>query len=242
MPILLNKPPGLTPLQALALLPPNETYSYAGRLDPMAEGLLLVLVGDENKDRSKYLDLQKTYEFEILIGVASDTYDVMGRITQTSDDIVSSIPKISGAMHLPYPPFSSKTVNGKPLFWYAKNNLLETITIPTKEITINNFTVREKTTLINEAVHTSIKNRINLVHGEFRQAEILADWQNFFDKKTSREMTIYRCSATVTSGTYIRSLINKISQDLKIPMLAYSIKRTAVGPYSLNDGTFLGDV
>jgi tRNA U55 pseudouridine synthase TruB len=32
----------------------NETISYAGRLDPMAEGVLVLLIGDENKNRSKY--------------------------------------------------------------------------------------------------------------------------------------------------------------------------------------------
>ena len=60
------KPLGLTPLQAIVkfkkLFPDyaNEKISYAGRLDPMAEGLLLLLVGEENKQRNEYEDLSKT--------------------------------------------------------------------------------------------------------------------------------------------------------------------------------------
>jgi tRNA U55 pseudouridine synthase TruB len=56
----------------------NEKFAYAGRLDPMAEGKLLVLVGDTCKEREKYLNLDKEYEFEILLGFKSDTKDLLG--------------------------------------------------------------------------------------------------------------------------------------------------------------------
>ena len=57
---------GETPLQALNRLRKeapkleNEILSYAGRLDPLAEGLMLVLIGEANKKREKYLNLDKT--------------------------------------------------------------------------------------------------------------------------------------------------------------------------------------
>jgi tRNA U55 pseudouridine synthase TruB len=53
-------------------------FAYAGRLDPMAEGQLLILVGDTCKERDKYLNLDKEYEFEILLGLKSDTKDLLG--------------------------------------------------------------------------------------------------------------------------------------------------------------------
>ncbi|MEY2671815.1 MAG: tRNA pseudouridine synthase tRNA pseudouridine55 synthase, partial [Candidatus Parcubacteria bacterium] len=46
----------------------NLPMTYAGRLDPVAEGLLLVLVGDDCKEKDKYLDLNKEYELSILFG------------------------------------------------------------------------------------------------------------------------------------------------------------------------------
>ena len=62
------KPQGWTPLRTIVELKKlnkkykDATISYAGRLDPMAEGVLLLLVGEENKKRKKYQDLTKVYE------------------------------------------------------------------------------------------------------------------------------------------------------------------------------------
>jgi tRNA pseudouridine55 synthase len=65
--ITVNKPIGLTPLQAVTQfrkkfpLYASEKIGYAGRLDPMAEGLLLLLVGDNNKTKEQYEQLDKEY-------------------------------------------------------------------------------------------------------------------------------------------------------------------------------------
>ena len=77
--IVLNKKEGETPLESLEnFRAKNKKYqdvkmTYAGRLDPMASGVLLVLAGDETKNKEKYLNLDKEYEFEILFGFATDT-------------------------------------------------------------------------------------------------------------------------------------------------------------------------
>src|SRR3989344_9613864 len=87
--IVLNKKEGETPLEALEnFRPRNKEYkdikmTYAGRLDPMASGLLLVLVGKEIKNKEKYLALNKEYDFKILFGFATDTYDILGRVTHS---------------------------------------------------------------------------------------------------------------------------------------------------------------
>ena len=97
--IVLNKKEGETPLECLDdFRVKNKKYkevkmTYAGRLDPMAFGLLLVLTGDETKNKEKYLKLDKEYEFEILFGFATDTYDVLGKVLDTYD--VLGIPKVN---------------------------------------------------------------------------------------------------------------------------------------------------
>jgi len=53
--------------------------AYAGRLDPMAHGVLVLLVGEENKKREKYEKFVKEYLFQCIFGVATDTYDILGR-------------------------------------------------------------------------------------------------------------------------------------------------------------------
>jgi tRNA pseudouridine(55) synthase len=93
--ITIYKKKGETPYEALmrlrlarpeyAALP----LSYAGRLDPMAEGVLIVLVGEENKYREKYLDLEKTYKVQILFGIGTDTYDVLGKVIDVKNIPIS---------------------------------------------------------------------------------------------------------------------------------------------------------
>ena len=82
----LYKPVGLTPLQAIDKFRANNSVyksvkmSYAGRLDPMAEGVLVILVGEENKKMKQYMRLDKEYRAEILIGIRSDSNDVLGLV------------------------------------------------------------------------------------------------------------------------------------------------------------------
>ncbi len=69
---------GETPLEALERVRlenphvKNIPLSYAGRLDPLAEGVLLVLCGEANKSRSEYLGMDKEYECEVLFGIKTD--------------------------------------------------------------------------------------------------------------------------------------------------------------------------
>jgi len=85
--LLLNKKEGETPLEALNALRHKRgkkyqdiKMTYAGRLDPMASGVLLVLLGEETKNKEKYIALDKEYEFEVLFCVATDTYYILGKV------------------------------------------------------------------------------------------------------------------------------------------------------------------
>src|SRR6266516_7262353 len=86
--IIVNKPVGMTPLQAINEIKKhmpivkNEKITYAGRLDPLAHGVLLLLIGEAVKKREEYLALPKTYEFEALLGIETDTYDILGYVQE----------------------------------------------------------------------------------------------------------------------------------------------------------------
>ena len=70
--IVLNKKEGETPLEAaesfryLHKAYKDIKMTYAGRLDPIASGLLLILAGEEIKNKEKYLNLNTIRVFEIL--------------------------------------------------------------------------------------------------------------------------------------------------------------------------------
>ena len=247
--ILINKPLGITPLQAIKLFKQNhpaylnQTISFAGRLDPMADGLLLLLIGAENKKRKEYELLNKTYEFSLLLGVATDTYDLMGKITEVSNDfsfdqvamhLDSILPHLSGTVTLPYPPYSSKAVRGKPLYWYARENKLNEIQIPMKTVNISSLSLLSSTLLPRQTLYDRIDSIIPNIHGDFRQEKIVSLWQ----KASSSFPTHFQQFSLVmtsSSGTYVRQIVHEIGRELKIPTVSYSITRTGIGDFKVED-------
>src|SRR6266481_5994392 len=202
------KPRGLTPLQTLNLLRvkfpeyKNAVLSYAGRLDPMAEGVLLVLIGEtanKKESREKYLGLDKEYEVEILLGIETDTYDILGKVTSKkleapdTEKFSEKLEKYTGVFEQPYPPYSSKPVLGKPLFVWARENRLSEIHIPTKSVTIFDIKLLNISKISTQKILEEVIKDAHDVVGDFRQEEIKKTWQKSFEN-TSIELPLLTIS------------------------------------------------
>jgi len=87
-----NSSRALNRTRKLEQIDAKTPLTYAGRLDPMAEGVLIILVGDECKKKQKYLGLDKEYEIEVLFGLETDTQDILGVIKRIDIDNVQRIP------------------------------------------------------------------------------------------------------------------------------------------------------
>ena len=146
---LIYKNLGETPLETLENLRQNEpnlkeeTLSYIGRLDPMAEGEMIVLVGkEENQKRDQYLNFDKEYAAEFLVGFATDTGDLLGVVQKTSatnfsTEKIATLPeKLLQITQQQFPWFSSKHVLGRALFDWFKAGQQEEIERPSKNIKI----------------------------------------------------------------------------------------------------------
>lgn len=251
---------GETPLQALDRLRKNDSglkdlsMTYAGRLDPMASGLLLVLIGDECKKREKYDGLDKEYEVEILFGAQSDSADILGLVNLCSDKLNFSIDELKaqlkrlvGKLELPYPIFSSKPVLGKPLFQHALENNLEGIKIPTKMIRVYKskfLGIRKisKDDLINTAIKriSDFKPEFDpeKIGSDFRKEEIISRWE-ILRKSLFNEFYIVKVRFVVSSGSYVRSIATLLAMRLNTCALAFTIHRTKIGKY-LSFGKNLG--
>ncbi|PJE74369.1 MAG: tRNA pseudouridine(55) synthase TruB [Candidatus Taylorbacteria bacterium CG10_big_fil_rev_8_21_14_0_10_41_48] len=91
--LLIDKPKGITSFDVIRILRkkyaklgnPIPKFGHAGTLDPLASGLLLVAVGDETKTISQYVGLPKTYEVEMLIGEKRTTGDMEGEVVEMRD-------------------------------------------------------------------------------------------------------------------------------------------------------------
>jgi len=243
---------GETPLQAINRLRwqdlefVNEKMTYLGRLDPMAEGVLLVLVGDTS-NKEEYLSLDKEYEFEVLWGFESDTYDVLGIVKARRDSESSSVSEpacglsgedsesllvqIQNIKKQTYPPYSSKKVLGKQLFEWARAG--ESVERPERDIKIYSIEHLENKEKIGAELLDEVLKKIDLVKGDFRQEEIVESWRRSLSPISNSKFLISKFRAHVSRGTYIRGLVQEMGRVLGCGALAYSIKRTKVGDYSV---------
>lgn len=242
MPLSLYKNPGETPLEALNRLRTEkpelakETLSYAGRLDPLAEGEMLVLVGEENKERQKWLNRDKVYEVDILFGFGTDTGDPLGLVTESKeipldikDQIEATLPSFVGKRMQNYPAYSSKTIDGVPMHQLARKGEIGDEEIPTKEIEIYNIRPLGFNTLDKEELLNRVMSKINSVKGDFRQEEIKAKWEEILAAENEDSIyPIYTLQINCSSGTYMRVLAAEIGKSLHLPALAFHIKRTMV--------------
>lgn len=218
----------------------GEVLSYAGRLDPMAEGVLITLVGSANKMREAYLDMSKEYVLDVLFGFSTDTYDILGRITENGDPegitrkmVEQGLNEYRGHVSQEYPPYSSKTVEGRSLFEWARGGMLGALVLPRKTVTIYDITLENTYKIPEPMLLSYIETNIEKVMGDFRQEEILADWKRKLRRDGTREFPCATIKISCSSGTYARSIAHGLGKDLGVPALSLHILRTKVGDYEV---------
>ena len=245
---IVNKKVGQTPLECIDEIKKNEPklvhlpLTYAGRLDPLAKGLLLILVGDECHKKDEYLALSKEYEVTILFGFETDTYDVMGKIIGQKDTeelnnyemLENILPQFTGRIRQAYPPYSSRTVLGKPLFKWAREGKINEITIPSHDVFVEKIEMIKQEKINGDKLLNKIKGDISKVKGDFRQTDIINIWKDVLNEKKEQEFNTVTLRISCGSGVYVRGLAHDLGHALKIPALALEIIRTKVGEYEIN--------
>lgn len=142
--IIVNKPQGFTSQDVVSKIKKilNEKKAgHTGTLDPLATGVLPVLLGNSTK-LSKYLvEHDKIYVAKIRLGEKTETGDSEGKIIEEKNVPELSVSKVENVlnsflgkqMQLP-PMYSAIKVNGKKLYEYARNG--QTADIPEREIEV----------------------------------------------------------------------------------------------------------
>lgn len=245
---LVYKKEGQTPLEALENLRLEKgidqkiPMTYAGRLDPMAEGFLLILIGEECKKKDLYLGLDKEYEVEVLLGISSDTGDILGILNKrdNTQNFSAEIIKekknlLIGKRSERYPRFSSKKVHGKLLFEHAREGVSESIDIPEKNIEIYSIEYIDKYEITDNELLNRVCERISRVNGDFRQNIVIDSWRSLIESGNEIKnnlpifFQIIKLKVNCSSGAYMRTLAQKLGELLGTKALAWSIKRTKIG-------------
>jgi tRNA pseudouridine55 synthase len=249
---IIHKEIGQTPLEAASAwkqqsgVPDDLPISYAGRLDPMASGKLLILLGEECKRQKAYTGLDKEYVVEVLLGVRTDTGDVLGR-PELSDrsPALSTLRDVlrdeTGTFDRSYPVFSSKTVSGKPLFMYALEGTLESIAIPTHPETVYRIQLLGTEPLPARQLESRVLDLLSkaptsnepskALGADFRIGTIRPEWEDIFLVNPDHTFTVLTLKVTCGSGTYMRTLAERIGEALGTYGQALSINRTRIGRF-----------
>jgi len=214
--------------------------TYAGRLDPMAEGLLLGLSGEAIAKKEEYLNLGKTYEFDVLWEFDTDTSDILGIVSgddltlfPTVDEVKTEIKKHIGQFEQKYPAYSSQTVGGKSLIEWSRLGRIREVEIPSHTVELFSVEHLSRRFVSGQDLLDNIVARIGLVNGDFRQQEISTKWKKLLEHKKEKLFTIDKLSADVSGGFYVRQFVVDIAKNLGTLATTYHIQRNRIGEFTI---------
>lgn len=136
--LLIDKPSGWTSFDVVNYVrkqvaaaegkkPKNTKVGHIGTLDPLATGLLVLLIGKEYTRKATVLSkLDKTYEVELTLGQTSTTADGEGKLTAVSDEmpektaVLAALEQFQGEIMQTPPAFSAMKIDGKRAYELAR--------------------------------------------------------------------------------------------------------------------------
>ena len=132
--VLLNKSRGISSFKAINKLKwiiGSGKVGHAGTLDPIAEGLLIVMINNATKFSDNLMKRDKEYFVELELGYETDTYDTEGEITEkyegdiniSDEKILEVINSFTGEIMQVPPMYSAIKINGEKLYELARKGI-----------------------------------------------------------------------------------------------------------------------
>lgn len=177
---------------------------HTGTLDPLATGLLVLLLGTHTKKATELTKLDKTYEVTMRLGITSTTGDEEGEKQVRSENeptreaIVESLAAFTGPLMQTPPAFSAIKVQGKRAYELARKG--QKLELQPRPITIHSLHL---------------------------------DSYNY---------PYVRFTTHVSSGTYVRVLVEDIGERLGVGAYMSALRRTTVGQFRLEDAVRLEEL
>jgi tRNA pseudouridine55 synthase len=131
--IVVDKPGGFTShdvVNRMRRLANTRRVGHLGTLDPMATGVLPLMLGRATRLAQFFSKAEKTYQAVVQFGWSTDTYDREGSRTSepvtpqfTRAELEAALNRFRGSFEQTPPPFSAKKVAGKPAYRLARKNI-----------------------------------------------------------------------------------------------------------------------
>lgn len=190
----------------------EKRIGHAGTLDPNVDGVLPICIGKATKVVDFLHEQPKTYVGELLIGEATETEDLDGKVIAekevpapiTGDVLQKIMGEMTGKLTQIPPMYSAVRVQGKHLYEYARAG--ETVERPKRLVTISNFSL----------VSSS------------------------YDAQSRRQRVRFRVQCS--KGTYVRTLAVDLAKRLGYPGVMSSLTRVASGGFTIDQTISLHDV
>lgn len=168
---LIDKPLRLTSHDVVARvrrLTGVKRVGHAGTLDPLATGLLIVLIGrEETKQQQQFLTLPKIYEVAVTLGATSPTNDAEGDITAVADPtkithatIITACQKFTGVIMQRPPVYSAVHYQGERAYRLARKNAIAATDLPERAVTISQIELLDWSAPV-------VKLRVACSHGTY---------------------------------------------------------------------------
>lgn len=142
--LVVNKDEGYTSHDVVSILRKKLNYKrigHTGTLDPMATGVLPICIGNATRVSEYIMHQGKTYIAEFKFGILTDTYDITGETTKTTEntdftfaEILEALKYFKGEIDQAPPIYSAIKVDGKKLYEYAREN--KEVEIKSRKVTI----------------------------------------------------------------------------------------------------------
>ena len=235
--IILDKPVGMGSTNCVgwvkrALREAGEAKTrvgHGGTLDPLASGVLPIALGEATKLAGRMLDATKAYDFTIRFGAETDTLDGEGQVTKTSDvrptlaEIEAILPQFTGEIEQIPPAYSALKIDGKAA--YARARAGEQLEMKPRSVTVHEL-----------QVEIDPHPDLHPLAGEGGTAAKPSPARG---RGLGEGLSSVTFCATVSKGTYIRSLARDIARALGTVGHVNMLRRTRAGPFTLDQAISL---
>jgi tRNA pseudouridine55 synthase len=227
--LILDKPRGLGSTQAVAAVKRNlreagfgkVKVGHGGTLDPLAEGVLPIALGEATKLCGRMLDSDKTYAFTIEFGAETDTLDAEGQVVRTSNRrpplaaVAAVLEHFTGEIEQVPPAYSALKVDGRRAYDRAREG--EEVDLQPRRVTVHSL----------EMVHAGDRPSLRSTFAT------TAGRPDGYDPQPPLELAdSVTLVANVSKGTYIRSLARDIAHALGTVGHVSFLRRTKAGPFT----------
>jgi tRNA pseudouridine55 synthase len=211
--LLVDKPSGMTSHDVVNYVRRQtgiKRVGHAGTLDPLATGLLIILIGRAaTKQQAHFLHQSKEYLCQAQLGLTTDSYDSQGKVVASvpfaqqqkfnRERLIQVLPHFTGKILQTVPAFSAVKVKGQKLYQKARQGQLDLQSLPSRTV-------------------------------EISELELLD-----FRVDHAQQRVTFTVHVACSSGTYIRSLIHDIGQVLKVGATVIMLRRTKIGDLRVED-------